>query len=144
MSRREWKPGDLAMVRLDPQTEIRVFWNGQHWQGVKGVFYDLHVTARPLVVIDPEDAEAVDRLCAYFLMGNEGTAIGNVADLQAALREFANPTPRIEEPTDPAVRVWANGSEWAKCGSWWVTPAANEAPREWDYLVEAVGFEVLS
>jgi hypothetical protein len=98
---RDWKPGDVAMVRLDPRTEIRVFWNGQHWQGVKGVFYDLHVSARPLVVIDPDDAEAVERLCASFLMGDEGTSIGNVTDLQAALREFANPTPpKPAEPTE--------------------------------------------
>jgi hypothetical protein len=110
---RELKPGDLAMVRLDPQTEIRVFWNGQHWRGVKGVFYDLHVSARPLVVIDPEDREEVERLCAYFLMGNEGTAIGNVTDLQAALREFADPS--IEEPRGlGAVVEDAVGRKWVR------------------------------
>jgi hypothetical protein len=110
---RDWTPGDMAMVRLDPQTEIRVFWNGQHWQGVKGVFYDLHVSARPLVVIDPEDAEAVERLCASFLMGNEGTSIGNVTDLQAALREFANPKPA--EPTGlGAVVEDSQGERWVR------------------------------
>jgi len=83
---------------------------------------------RPLVVIDPAENPYRPNSAAW-------------ADwIEEQYAEQTKPA----EPTDPAVRVWANGSEWAKCGPWWVTPAVNEVPREWDYLVESVGFEILA
>lgn len=87
----EWKPGDVAVV-----------------DGIVSV-------VRPLVVIDPEDREQVERLAVAYTTvesarsGDEyrawenrsAEARGRIVDgLAAALREFANPTPpKPEEPT---------------------------------------------
>lgn len=134
----DWKPGDVAMVRLDPETEIRVMYNGGHWVGRKGTFYDLHASARRLVVIDPESDEDAERLgelvgkwadrVPYSNMREDGD-LTHLDAMQAALREFANPKPpRPEEPTGwgavvedrdghywtliaPEAKVWANYSE---------------------------------
>jgi hypothetical protein len=56
--------------------------------------------ARPLVVIDPEDREQVERLrVLYHAQRNTVTGNSATGDMQAALREFANPTrPKPEEP----------------------------------------------
>lgn len=154
--KQEWKPGDVALVTYyDPPKLAMVRPRTQAGAGYLEFTYaeggydgvaSMGAHARPLVVIDPESADDIRRLASALVL--EGATLDDRgvahAGLKAALREFANPTPRIEEPTDPAVRVWANGSEWAKCGPWWVTPAVNELARDWDYLVEAVGFEVVS
>jgi len=86
---------------------------------------------RPLVVIDPEDREQVERLAINYAavasdrLGDEYLAWENrsaeardriAADLTAALREFANPTPRKpEEPTGlGAVVEDADGDLWVR------------------------------
>ena len=117
---REWKPGDLAMV-LCPDVERR---QARYLAPKSGVceeaawqFADDSLllvsksNARPLVAIDPEDREQVERLYKTFVT----TAAVNRADaLQAALREFANPTPpKPEEPTGlGAVVEDAEGERW--------------------------------
>lgn len=131
MSAREWKPGDVAMVRLDPETEIRVMYNGACWMGRKGTFYDLHASARPLVVIDPEDREQVERLTKALRDTMPRAIVGlSEGDTQtldrifvestaAALREFANPQPpKPDEPTglgavveDAAGKCWLRDFE---------------------------------
>lgn len=59
---------------------------------------------RPLVVIDPEDREQVERLLTSLLgMSFAAHACGSFTCLQTALREFANPT--TPEPTDPRAHV---------------------------------------
>lgn len=66
---------------------------------------------RPVVVIDPEDREAVERLTdLYWETVNEEA----IADLQAALREFANPEPpKPDEPMRPgAIIKDADGVRW--------------------------------
>lgn len=110
---REWKPGDVALV----QNEYGV-WNtailqvrpgGVRWTyGV--AFADAPPTwpARPLVVIDPEDREDVERLRDLWDAAHkeqQGFApspahkAARANGLQAALREFANPpSPKPEEP----------------------------------------------
>ena len=81
-----------------------------HWQTpTLGQVADSSVTeARPLVVIDPEDREQVERLAAAYV--SEGTQRGYAMPghqmedrrdaMQAALREFANSKPpKPDEPT---------------------------------------------
>ena len=93
MSARDWQPGDVAMVRLDPETEIRVMYNGACWVGRKGAFYDLHASARPLAAIDPEDREQVERLSEMVADEIVRNGLKPRDAMQAALREYANPTP---------------------------------------------------
>lgn len=109
----DWKPGDVAMV-----TDGNVEWVGmvrpRHEAGAalleivyaKGGFDivdDLAegYTIRPLVVIDPDDAEQVERLrVALDGRSFSAWACGANTVIAAALREFASPTPpKPEEPT---------------------------------------------
>lgn len=123
---REWKPGDVVVIT-----------NGE-MSGVIGFGVDRAIVyindgqpvtaaygpseARPLVVIDPEDREQVERLrdlydSAYHEQNRaiqtapKGTR-GNA--LQAALREFANPKPpKPDEPTGiGAVALDDTGCKW--------------------------------
>ncbi len=102
MTTREWEPGDVAMVRLHAETEIRVFRERDGWRGVKGSVYDPHLSARPLVVIDPEDRDAVkllDGLLEHqFNDQSVPRYMGTVDLLQHALRSLLTP-PRPPEPT---------------------------------------------
>ena len=76
---------------------------------------------RPVVVIDPEDREQVERLIRAQDVSFDGVARENVTDadlldMQAALREFANPTPpKPDEPTGlGAVVEDAKGTRWVR------------------------------
>jgi hypothetical protein len=98
---REWKPGDVATIGTRPLLYI----GGERWADSFG--YQLPLNAeepRPLVVIDPEDREAVERLTnalKLYRLKNLECAADNqeVIDTQAALREYANPKPpRPDEP----------------------------------------------
>jgi hypothetical protein len=131
----EWKPGDVATwpgmgpvlcVPFEP-TDLRgaTKW-ANRWGGY--TFYD-GPTIRRLVVIDPEDEEQVDRLLTLWA-NQEAPAYGR-RSLVAALREYANPTPRIEEPQGlGAVVVDYDGNPWVKvdtamaCDSWTQADAA--------------------
>lgn len=151
---RDWKTGDvrLATVNGEQMLVLRgrgIFEGNWYTQGpVAGsrlsVSDDWLLDDRPLVVIDAEDGEAVERLAHLVWKFWETQPNSMQGAVLLALRELANPTVKPEEPTDPAARVWANSSVWAKCGPWWVTPAINEVPREWDYLVEFDDVEVQS
>lgn len=101
MSGHEWKPGDVATVSGEPVTFYEnegtsevMFTNSS---GFQYPARHLRPSARPLVVIDPEDAEAVERLLALFKAQDRGPEVVHI--LQAALREFANPTP--PKPDEP-------------------------------------------
>lgn len=104
--KREWKPGDVAMVTSQygrPVVAVRcgtdakrMGWAyGDHLNGSPTHHWSsdpdgLHVV-RPLVVIDPEDREQVERLrlaLAEHYRNDDGDF-----GVAAALREFANPTP---------------------------------------------------
>lgn len=118
-----WKPGDVAMTRYG-----RAFYCGDDERGSwvfdygSGGFCDNCSPAqqtdprdaRPLVVIDPDDTEAVERLTDAFTRHN----YGDVEAMQAALREFANPTP--PKPDEPkglgAVVVAGDGRGWIHHG----------------------------
>ena len=65
-------------------------------------------SGKPVVVIDFNDREQVERLADALIHARQNHPHGNaypgeVDHMQAALREFANPTP--SEPTDPKARV---------------------------------------
>jgi hypothetical protein len=123
MSTREWKPGDVAMIdhgATGQVVAVRTDLGG--WacsrRGSDGKPFhhegDL-LSARPLVVIDPEDREQVERLVqAWERQAGESAFSTTGRYLQAALREFANPTPpRPEEPTGlGAVVEDAEGRLW--------------------------------
>ena len=125
MSRREWKPGDVAVAaypiwggsnRETTYEETRISRYGHGWARLDNPDDFCNddspyrpADPRPLVVIDPEDREQVGRLIDHYVA--EGEALGyptsNVrADhrfdaMQVALREFAEPRPpKPDEPKD--------------------------------------------
>lgn len=110
---REFKPGDVALVTTaaGPQRALYTGIQGDQWISESGwVSADFVLEARPLVVIDPEDREQVERLASAYsdahllATGRERTLA--TPSLQAALREYADPTPpKPDEPTDPAAVV---------------------------------------
>jgi len=112
---REWKRGDVALrtsANSDPYTmrsmtaltcgspghDAGLHWHHENggWDPIEG-----RPTFRPLVVIDPEDREQVKRLdIALSAMSFSARNCGSFSVLQAALREFADPTPpKPAEPT---------------------------------------------
>jgi len=101
----EWKPGDVAMVTHrdgHPQGVgiFHIYPSGQtYWQLAEHTFASRVCTAWRLVVIDPEDAEQVERLLGMW--ANQSTPPYGRRSLHDALREYANPTPRIVEPQGP-------------------------------------------
>lgn len=113
--KRGWKPGDVGVsvahgyrdifVEHCP-TESHNRYGGPCWHNQSGLADPPSDNRRPLVVIDPEDREQVERLEASVREANGWNMLHHdrrTNALQAALREFANPTP--EEPTDPKARV---------------------------------------
>ena len=105
MSEKNWQPGDVAVIvnknsKFNGQRAMfcddgqgRAAWAVQSTDGLTMAFgSDLH----PLVVLDSEDREQVERLNS--LVPWLGAAPNLVDDMQAALRKFANPQSRIEEP----------------------------------------------
>jgi len=96
-----WKPGDVAMATFFGEESVRVVRYPGGWARLADTddyipdsqAMGAHVVAdpRPLVVIDPEDMEVMERVWRM--------ADHTPTELQAALREFANPTP--PKPDEP-------------------------------------------
>lgn len=108
MSAREWEPGSVALV--------------DSWRGVKQIAFrtkrgdvdewcvldgtdtrglDLAgvIAVHPALVIDPEDREQVERLAAGYEQDSDPGEVA-IDQMQAALRELANPKPpRMDEPS---------------------------------------------
>lgn len=107
----KWKPGDVAMIPSGPVTFFAKSPDGAtYWTNAYGYQHpvsSLTPEARPLVVIDPDRGHSANRL--MHLMGTRFT--GTMSDLRDILREFASPTPRIEEPTAVGARVVDNDGE---------------------------------
>jgi hypothetical protein len=115
MSAEKWDPGTVAMVAGRDGTEVAAIWQGNQWATSTGRYLNhWQVTVRPLVVIDPDDREAVERLDD--LLWASVDAETAQADMQAALREFANLTP--PKPDEPlglgAVVEDAAGTKWIR------------------------------
>jgi hypothetical protein len=128
----EWKPGDVALVTPNANRQARCVslrrddgWVCQHRASLTdGEVRD----ARPLVVIDPEDREQVERLVDALLTANAfGSPFDDVrADrVQQALRSLIAP-PRPEglgavvEDAEGEKWVWlaqgAEGAHWHRVG----------------------------
>lgn len=109
MTGREWQPGDVAMVTVGYEANRHVGWfDGSGWRYATDLWASSDpaiVTARPLVVIDPEDREQVERLLSltdgcFNDVRVDGTGPTAVDLAQIRLREFASPTPpKPDEPT---------------------------------------------
>lgn len=133
MSAHEWKPGDVAIVQnhggilaVRAAKDCGIVGHGysesDHWHylsNVGGATWDSdgNRAARPLVVIDPEDREQVERFTHLFLSHHWGSEHQTHTDAgQAALREFANPKPpKPDEPSRIGSRVEeANGIRYTR------------------------------
>ena len=121
---REWKPGDVVTATVNGRDDVRLIagWSKYDPQLRWGEmsprwgdgdddecwFMPSQVTnRRPLVVIDPENREQVERLVDRLAAARFWEAIPvdepgvsyRTSQMQAALREFANPTP--PKPAEP-------------------------------------------
>lgn len=104
-SKREWQSGDVARV---VGVGVVIAGDDGYWYSAAGRLNTpwrpmsgrmLFQYLRPLAVIDYEDREQVERLLESLCgMSFAAHACGAFTCLQAALREFANPTPKVEEP----------------------------------------------
>lgn len=94
----QWKPGDVAMIEVGCHANVhRGMFIGGGWRygDDKWVADDpAIVTARPLLVIDPEDREQVERLRALLEgMSYSAWACGALDCLRTALRSLVQPEP---------------------------------------------------
>jgi len=138
---REWKPGDVAERTYLGNVGISLAVHGclisqhgygLHWHHANGGWdsVDGQSSYRPLVVIDPDDFKQVERLLTSLQgMSFASHACGAFSCLQAALREFANPTPpKPDEPTGlGAVVENSDGGKWVRTDAavdrpWWRYP----------------------
>lgn len=87
---REWQPGDMARTRRGGTVARTAI---HKWVLLDdGHAVNLDHEPRPLVVIDPEDREQVERLRDILTPPGAMFRHG-CGEIEAALREFANPTP---------------------------------------------------
>lgn len=130
----EWKRGDVAMVTArwwwnKPHTTKRAIRDVGCWTTGSRDVMDHEVSdIRLLVVVDPEDSrffavEAAQRACSALNVMPGRVITPAIEAVQDVLREFARPTPRIEEPTglgavveDESGQIWisvdVDGGRW--------------------------------
>jgi hypothetical protein len=151
----EYKPGDLAMVNNrhdESDWKVGVCVGGgpigdARWMLPDGMTVWGSVTeVRPLVVIDPEDREQVERLLEdWWQRGGFGNGAEGHDNMQAALREFADPKP--PKPVEPlglgAVVEDVEGLLWVRAGDdepeW-----RNDAMGAWKSYADVAVARVLS
>lgn len=133
MSEREWKPGDVAVASYDG--EVKVYLRQRkgafagatdRWMSSDGTVskaFGLADWHRLLVVIDPEDAEQVNRLADAFcaarwshMPGSDECDPLTRSAMREALSEYLRPTPpRPDEPQGlGAVVEDAKGLNWIR------------------------------
>lgn len=119
---REWKPGDVGLVPFASADEVGIFTH-DGWVTRLNLRPLGYSDVRPLVVIDPDSDDDLSRL--WRLLPDN---LVSADQLQAALREFANPTPpRPDEPTGlGAVVEDEDGDEWIRVGG-----PRDGLPRPW-------------
>lgn len=153
----DWKPGDVVTATVKGRESVRLVagWSkyeprlrwcemSPRWgdgDDDECWFVPSQVTDhRPLVAIDPEDREAVERLLVTY--GRQFTdwtpeTDTNVTRLQAALREYANPKPpRPDEPQGlGAVVEDEDGRKWVRADTddiqWHRSASGDNDWREW-------------
>lgn len=111
---RNWQPGDVAVATLhDGTTSRAIRRNDGTWRAADSCINNPPHNFRPLVVIDPEDREQVERLVTLVRDQIRFGVVEEYEDrLQAALRSLITP-PRPEEPTGlGAVVEDVNGRRW--------------------------------
>lgn len=96
---REWKPGDVAISYYGRVFRTKAGWRFDDDSGPAPDSECRHV--RPLVVIDPENREQVERLEAAFAKQCNWSHFSEARQdaMQATLREFADPMP--PKPDEP-------------------------------------------
>lgn len=128
MSGREWKPGDVAVDGAGNRLMCAERVDGSLvWMNVFGGLYPIDgliEDARPLVVIDPGEADDTDRIDVDRLddllwaleYDHDQSYMERYTIVVAALREFVNPTPpKPDEPTGlGAVVEDARGALWVR------------------------------
>jgi len=130
---REWKPGDVAISKGHVIFRAELVTGEPRWHDKFGVLgrddtWPTTPQIRPLVVIDPEDREQVERLTHVFYevrgLGSPALAPDRVTNMQAALREFADPKPpKPAEPTGlGAVVEDTGGVLWVRAGKSYTDP----------------------
>ena len=132
--KREWKPGDVALVQNEygvwNRAILQVRPGGNRWvYGVSWSEMTEDAPAAPMVVIDCGNVSQIEHLRSL-LAAQPMTQNVSFDAMQAALRELADPAPRIEEPTGLGAVVdadlqWDDGkgfgpAKWASSedGSW--------------------------
>lgn len=117
--KRDWKPGDVAStLGVGSQPAFRTPKGWTYIDGSTGDANGDNYGFRPLVVIDPDDREQVERLVSLQTAAEVGNGMSFADALQAALREFADPKPpRPSEPTGlGAVIEDDKGDRWVRVG----------------------------
>lgn len=165
----DWAPGDVALVTFDSDDYVAVrghsLWSDRWFTGgpVRGSTLGwqlgwrdtvLDRPARRLVVIDPEDRVQVEEFAQAYVATWHGARRGEstleitTRQMQVALREFATPQPRIEEPTLPgAVIKTTDGKFWVRgevLGEFPWTSPADAACADWAAWSELDVVKVLS
>jgi hypothetical protein len=150
---RDWKPGDVALVTSEccgERVSLRRVTGS--WVDVDSVHADDEATARPLLVIDPEDREQVHRLADAFCRARWDHTPGSsecdpltAASMREALRSLLAP-PRPDEPTGlGAVVRDGHGCLWVRAEDSpnpWCPQNPAESFIEWENI--AAPIEVLS
>ena len=144
----EWKPGDVAITQfgrsvVDSGRRCDNHGSKPHWHHVTNGGWDpldAHPGASPLIVIDPEDREQGDELRDLIHKHGGVMLLGSV--LQAALREFANPTPpKPDEPQGLGAVVEDEDKKWVRLDTdeagWYPSDRAGSA-RCWAEFSAAV------
>ena len=145
---REWKPGDVVAVLNGAVEQIALVTASLR---VSGLFVETSAgdsipleciedgTMRPLVVLDPEDREQVERLCAA-MKSNGWTGIDDDApsDMQTVLRSLVAP-PKPDEPRGlGAVVEDQSGRRWVRIepegiAVAWTSHVRGEVPKEYSW-----------
>jgi len=160
--KREWKPGDVAMVSVSDLDEPQIMLRDKAgWADREATFYWDKAEAgweitdvRPLVVIDPEDAEQIGRLAEAWEAQTHATLSDTPMTLtqyrlQAALRSLITP-PKPEEPTGlGAVVEDAEGYFWIRSATsggdpWRAEGARAPGGRSFHTWSDIVAVKVLS
>lgn len=115
---RDWKPGDIVLIDLSSKglESRRAMREGNAFVDVCGAVWSDDANVRPLVVIDPEDRDQVERLASAFVDEQSERGHRGVwwTDLQVALRSLLE-QPNPDEPTGlGAIVEDVTGEKWIR------------------------------